>query len=222
MSNWADTTTTSVRDSLSSAISYIPEVIAALVVILIGVIVAWAVKTIIVRVLDFLKLEKYVESVGLNKVFAQKIEFSELLGDIAKWTIIIVFLLPALEILGLDQFTDVLKNVINYLPNVIVAVVIIMIGIVVADLASRVVRSTAATIGTHTSELLADVARWAVVVFAFFAALVQLGIAEDMILSLWQGVVYFFVLAGAIAFGLGGKDAAAELIARARKNLPKK
>jgi hypothetical protein len=222
MNDWASTTTTSVRDSLSNAISFIPEIIAALIVILIGVIIAWAIKTVIVRALGYLKLEKYTESVGLDKVFTQKVEFAELLGDIAKWTVIIIFLVPALEILNLTQINTVLTRVIDYIPNVIVAVVVVMVGLVVADLASRVVRSTAATIGAHTADLLADVAKWAVVIFAVFAALVQLGIAEDMILSLWQGVVYFFVLAGAIAFGLGGKDAASDLISHLRKNLPKK
>jgi hypothetical protein len=222
VSDWTETTTTAVRDSLSNAVSYIPEVIAALIVLLIGVIVGWAIKTIIVRVLGFLKLKKYTDAVGLDKVFPQKIEFSELLGDLAKWTVIIIFLIPALEILKLNQVNDVLKNIINYIPNVIVAVVVVMVGLVVADLAARVIRSTAATIGTRTADLLADIARWAVVIFAVFAALIQLGIAQEMLLSLWQGVIYFFVLAGAIAFGLGGKDAAADLIARVRKNLPKK
>ena len=222
VSEWTDTTTTAVRDSLSNAIGYIPEIIAAIIVILIGIIVGWAVKTIIVRLLGFIKLKKYTDAIGLDRVFTQKVEFVELIGDLAKWIVIFVFLVPAFEILNLGQINGVLTGIINYLPNVIIAVVVIMAGIIVADLISRVVRSTAATIGTHTADLLADVARWTVVVFAIFAALIQLGIAQEMLLSLWQGVIYFFVLAGAIAFGLGGKDAAADLIARLRKNLPKK
>jgi hypothetical protein len=221
ISDWTSTTTNAVRDSLSNVISYIPEIIAAFIVILIGVIVAWAVKTIIVRVLSFIKLKKYTDAVGLDKVFTQKVELVELLGDLAKWIVIIIFLLPALEILKLNQVGDVVTGVINYIPNVIVAVVVVMVGIIIADLASRVVKSTAGTLGTHTADILADVAKWAIIIFATLAALVQLGIGADLIQTLWQGLVYLVVLAGAIAFGLGGKDQAAAFIDRMIKNLPK-
>ena len=222
MSDWVNTTTTAVRDSLETVLSYIPEVIAALIVILIGVIVAWAVKTVIVRALGFVKWKRYTDSLGLDRVFSEKVEVIELLGDLAQWTVIIIFLLPALTILKLDSVNDVVKGILYYIPNVIMAVVIIMIGVIVADLVARVVRSTAATIGTRTAEMLADVSRWAIVIFAFLAALVQLEIAASLLQILWTGIVAFFVIAGGLAFGLGGRDAASDAIARVRKNIPKK
>lgn len=222
MSDWVNTTTTAVRDSLGDVVSYIPEVIAALIVILIGVIVAWAVKTVIVRALGYVNWKKYTNSVGLNRVFPEKVEVVDLLGDLAKWTIIIAFLLPALTILNLESVNDVVRSVLYYIPNVIMAVVILMIGVIVADLAARVVRSTAAAIGTSTAELLADIARWAVVIFAVLAALVQLEIAASLLQILWTGVVAFFVLAGGLAFGLGCKDIAAKAVDRVIKNVPKK
>jgi hypothetical protein len=222
VSDWVDTTTTAVRDSLERVLSFIPEVIAALIVILIGVIVAWAVKTVVVRALGYIKWKKYTDALGLNRVFPEKVEVVELLGDLAKWTIIIIFLLPALTILNLDSVNEVINGILYYIPNVIMAVVIVMIGVVVADLAARVVRSTAATVGTHTAELLADIARWAIVVFAFLAALVQLEIAASLLQILWTGVVAFFVLAGGLAFGLGGRDAASQAIERVKKNVVKK
>ncbi len=222
MNDWINTTTSSVRDSLSTSVGFIPRVVAALVVILIGILVAWAVKTVIVKALAFIKVKKYTDSVGLDKVFPTNVGFASLLGDIAQWTIIIVFLIPAFDILNLAAVNTVLVGILHYIPNVVIAVVIMLVGIVIADLADRVVRTTAITIGTKASDILGTIAKWAVVIFAAFAALIQLGIAEDMLLSLWQGFIYFFVLAGAIAFGLGGKDAAADLIANLRKQLPKK
>jgi len=222
MNDWINTTTTSVRDSLSTSVGFIPRVIAALVVVLIGVLVAWAVKTLIVKALAFIKVKKYTDSVGLDKVFPTNAGFASLLGDLAQWTIIIVFLIPAFEILNLNAVNTVLVGILNYIPNVVIAVVIMLVGIVIADLADRVVRSAAVTIGTKASDILGTIAKWAVILFAVFAALIQLGIAQDMLLSLWQGFIYFFVLAGAIAFGLGGKDAAADLISGLRKQLPKK
>jgi hypothetical protein len=222
MGEWTDTTTTSVRDSLGEVIGFIPEIIAALVVILIGVIVAWAVKVVIVKGLSFIKLRKYTDSMGLSRVFTEKVEVAELIGDIAKWTIIIIFLIPALTILNLDGINDIIRDIVDYIPNVIVAVVILMVGVVAADLTARVVRSTAATIGARSAEMLADVARWAIVLFSVLAALVQLNIAAGLLQILWTGIVAFFVIAGGIAFGMGGKEAAADVISRARKNIPKK
>lgn len=216
---WTDATTTAVRDSLTSVISFIPQIVAALLVVLVGVIIAWAVKTVIVRGLSFIKLKKYTDAVGLGHVFTEKVEVVELLGDLAKWTVIIVFLLPAFQILNLTQVNDVLKAILAYVPNVVVAVVVVMFGAVVADLVSRVVKSTAATIGARTADVLSDIARWAIIVFAFLVALVQLQIGAALIQTLWTGIVALFAIAGGVAFGLGGKDAAAEAIARARKNI---
>lgn len=215
---WTEATTTAVRDSLVDVLRYIPNVLGALVVLLVGVIIAWAVKTVIVRGLSYIKLKRYTDAVGLSKIFTEKVEVVELLGDLAKWTVLIVFLVPALDILNLNQVNDLLKGILAYVPNVVVAVVVLFIGAVVADLVARVVRSTAVTVGSKTADVLADVARWAIVVFATLAALVQLNIAVTLIQTLWTGVVALFAIAGGVAFGLGGKDAAADAIARVRKS----
>src|ERR1035437_5053211 len=106
--DWTQLTSNAVTDQLVKVLNYLPNVLAAMVVILIGAIVAWAVKTVIVKGLGFIKLKKYTDAVGLGLIFTEKVEFSELLGDIAKWTIIIVFLIPALEILNITSISSVL------------------------------------------------------------------------------------------------------------------
>lgn len=219
--DWTRLTTDAVTESLKNVINYLPKVVGALVVILIGVLVAWAVKTVIVRVLNLIKVKPYTDAIGLNKVFPEKLELAELLGDLAKWIVMIVFLLPALEILDLSQINELVAQVVAYLPNVIVAVVIVIVGAVVADLISRVVESAASTIGAKTAAVAADVARWSVVVFAFLAALMQLGIAVAIINNLVVGFVAMVAIAGGLAFGLGGQDAAREVIERLKKNMPK-
>lgn len=211
--DWAQLTSNTVTDQLVKVLNYLPNVLGALLVILIGVIVAWAVKTVVVRGLGFVKLKKYTDAVGLGKVFTEKVEFATLLGDIAKWTIIIVFLIPALEILKIAQVNLVLESILAYVPNVIVAIVSVMFGAVIADLVARVISSTATTVGTKNADLLADLARWAIVVFVVLGALQQLDILPQLISTLTVGVMAFFVIAGGVAFGLGGKDAAAGLIA---------
>lgn len=219
--DWATMTTDAVSQSLKDVINYLPKVVGALVVILIGVLVAWAVKTVIVRVLKLVRIKPYTDAIGLNKVFPENLGLVELLGDLAKWIIMIIFLIPALEILNLTQVNDLVTRVVAYLPNVVVAVVIVVIGAIVADLIARVVESTASTIGAKTASAAADVARWAVIVFVVLAALLQLGIAVTIIDRLVTGVVVAAALAAGLSFGLGGQDAAREAIARLRKNLPK-
>lgn len=221
MNDIAQVTSTAVVDSLSKVINFLPNVLGALIVVLIGVIVAWAVKFVIVKGLSFIKIKKYTDAIGLDNVFTQKVEITSLLGDLAKWTIIIAFLIPAFQVLNLDSVNDIIFGIISYIPDVIKAVVAIVVGAIVADLASRVIRSTAATIGTHTADIAADVTRWAIMFFVFLAALQQLNILSQLASTLTIGVVAFLVIAGGLAFGLGGKDAAASVIQDFRKRLPK-
>jgi len=214
--------TDATREMLSSIIGYIPHLIGAIIVILIGIIVAWAIKTVIVKGLGFLQIKKYTDAVGLNKVITKDIEIVELLGDIAKWIVILTFLVVALDVAQLSGANDLLKNVLNYLPNVAKAAVILFIGVVVADLASRVVKATANSIGLRASEILSDIVRWAIIIAAFFQALGLLGLIVGPIETLWAGIIAFLAIAGGLAFGLGGKDAASDIINAVKKSLPKK
>ncbi len=223
MTDWATATTDAVRETISKVVAYIPDAVAAIVVILIGIIVAWAVKTIIVRGLKFLQIKKYTDAIGLNKVITKDVEIIDLLGDIAKWVILLTFVVVALDVAQLSGANDLLKGLLTYVfSNVAKAVVVLFIGAVIADLASRVVKATANSVGVKTSEILADLARWSIIVFAFLAALQQLGLAVDLINTLWTGVVAFLAIGGGLAFGLGGKDAAAGVIDRVKKAFPKK
>lgn len=222
MGDVATAVTDAVRETLSSVIDYIPELVAAVIVFLIGIIVAWAVKTVIVRGLSFLQVKKYTDAVGLNKVITKDVEVVDLLGDIAKWVIMLTFLIVALDVAQLSGANDLLKGVLAYVPEVAKAIVLLFIGVVVADLTSRVVKATANSIGVRASEVLSDIARWAIIIFAFFGALQQLGLATELISILWTGIVAFLAIAGGLAFGLGGKDAASGVIDRVKKAFPKK
>jgi hypothetical protein len=219
--DWAQLTSNAVTDQLIKVVNYIPNVLAAIVVILVGVIVAWAIKTVIVKGLGYIKLKRYTDSVGLDKVFTEKVEFANLIGDLARWTVIIVFLIPALEILGVSEVNSVLESILGYIPSVVLAMVAVLIGLVVADLVSRIIRSTAATMGTKNADLLADLAKWSIIVFVVLGALQQLNILPQLISTLTIGVMAFFVIAGGVSFGLGGKEAAAGLIAGIGKKFNK-
>jgi len=223
MENTTTAVTDAVRETLSNVVAYIPDLIAAIIVMLVGIIVAWAIKTVIVKGLGFLQVKKYTDAAGLNKVITKDVEVVELLGDIAKWVILLTFLVVALDVAQLSGANDILKGLLTFaLSNVTRAIVVLFIGVVIADLASRVVKATANSIGVKASEILSDIARWAIIIFAFLAALQQLGIATDLINILFQGVVALLAIAGGLAFGLGGKDAATDAIHSVKKAFPKK
>ena len=221
ITDWTAATTTAVTDSINRIIAFIPELVGALIVLLIGIIVAWAVKTVVVRLLGYVQLKPVAETLGLERIFKTKVDLVGLIGELVQWIIIIVFLIPALEILNLTQVNEVLQGIVAYIPNVVAAVFIVMIGAIVADLVSKVISGTVKTIGARTSAVLADIARYSIIVFVLLAALNQLGIATNLIERLFTGFVALFAIAGGLAFGLGGQDAAKDLVNRLRKNLPK-
>jgi len=218
--NNATVVTDAVRETINSVIAYLPSLIWAIIIVLVGIIVAWAVKTVIVRGLGFLQVKKYTDAVGLNKVITKDVEVVELIGDLAKWTLLLTFVVVALDVANLSGASDLLKSVLAYIPNVVAAIFLLIVGAVVADLASRSVKATANTVGVKASEILANIAKWAIIVFAFFGALQQLGIATDLINTLWTGIVALLAIAGGIAFGLGGKSAAEDAISKVKKSFP--
>jgi len=221
VSEYADLTVVAVTDSTKGILNYLPKVFWAVIVVLVGVLVAWAVKTLLVKGLKLIKLKPYTDAVGLNKVFPGQLDLVNLLGDLVKWIIIIVFLLPALEILDLAIFTEIVASIVAYLPNVLVAVIILVVGTVLADLLARVIESATHTLGAKAAAFAADFARWTVIIIAVLSAMTQLGIEIVVINQVITGIVAMLAIAGGLAFGLGGQGAAKDVIDRFRKNLPK-
>jgi len=221
------------RESISNAIldgwlrilNFLPRFLACLVVILVGLLVAYVLRWAIVQVLNAIRLEVLVERVHLSEILKKmnlKKSVSELIGELVKWVVIIVFLIPAMETLGLARVGDVLNQVLGYLPNVVVAGFLVLVGIIVADVLAGLVKAMALTLGTNTANILASLTKYAIYTFVGLSALVELGIATNLLLSAFTGVIAMIAIAGGLAFGLGGKDAAAELIKKVKEDFSKK
>jgi len=136
--------------------------------------------------------------------------------------LILVFLMAATDILKLVQVTNFLNSIILYLPNVVVAAVILAVAFLVANFVYAVVKGSTKVAGIVSATLLATVAKWAIVIFGFLAALIQLGIASSLINTLFIGLVAMLALAGGLAFGLGGKDEAAAILKKIRQEITEK
>lgn len=203
---------------LLSVANFLPRLIAGLVIVVIGLIVAGIVKWVVLAVLKAIQLEKILKQYNVPEG-RRGLTWSNLVGEIVRWFVIILFLVPTVEVWGIPRVTEVLNRVLLYLPNVLVAAILVFLGLVIADLVHDVVQASVRGVSAQTADAAAAVARWAVVIFVALVALNQLGIAADLIRILFTGVVAMLALAGGIAFGLGGKDAAGEIVNEVKRKL---
>ena len=145
------------------------------------------------------------------------------LGEVVKWFVIIVFLIPSLNLVGLDGIKDFLQgDVLGFLPRVIVAAFILIIATIVADALSKTVVASVRTMNLSSANMLGAVAKYAVWIFAFIIALGQLGVADYYMSVLFTGIIAMISIGGALAFGLGGRDAAAKFIAKVSEEVSHK
>lgn len=212
ISNWAESVRAGVSEALHKVIVAVPDILAAILVLLIGVVVAGVLKAIVVRVLRAVKIKPIADRVGLQRIFPGKFDLVELVGDLVKWFFIIVFLLQALTIAHLQQVNDIVQHLLAYVPNVLAAAVLVLVGFVVADLTSRLVLNAARAVGANTARLLADMTKYAILGVVTFTVLAQLGVNTLFLDRLFTAIVVSLALAAGLAFGLGGRDLAKDLL----------
>ncbi|MBT4857456.1 hypothetical protein HON52_04705 [Candidatus Uhrbacteria bacterium] len=209
----------------AQSVVFLPKLIFAVVVFLLGLLVANLLRSTVVRVIRLFKIDELVERVELKNLFARagvKLDVAAFLGWIVKWFVIIVALIAAADALDWDQVTIFLTSVVGYIPNVLIAVIILLVGIILANFTQGVVKGALDAAKMTSSQFLAGLSRWAIVVFSFMAALVQLGIAQELIQVLFTGFVAMIALAGGLAFGLGGREYASRILNQLSKDLTNK
>ncbi len=218
---------TTVLDSFQTVwlglLQLLPNVIAAIIVLLIGWLAASGLGKLVRRAVEFTKIDEAIDKAGLDKSLSDSgIDFNlgKLIGWLAKWFVIVVVLIAVADILKLPQITDFLKTVAFFIPNIIIAVVILLVGFVLGNFTYKVVEKaiSASKIST-ASGILAALAKWAIIVFAFLAALTHLNIAKELIQTLFTGMIGMLALAGGLAFGLGGKDEAKEMLTKIKREM---
>jgi hypothetical protein len=220
MPDITSTLTASFNSAFYAVVNFIPKFLAGAIIILIGIIVASIVKQVVLSVFRALKVEEYLKKYGVPEM-KNDFTWTNILAEITRWFIIIVFLIPTAEVWGLPRIITVLNDFLNYLPNVFVAAVIAMVGFVFSRLSHDVILASARGVDEQTANTIASVVRWAINVFVILAVLSQLGVATDLIRILFTGLVAMLALAGGIAFGLGGQKTAADVVEGLRKRLNK-
>lgn len=218
MQNVNDTITTTLNGSLQAIVAFAPKLVLGLIFLLIGIIIAAFLKQVLKELFRFFKLESYLAKYGVPEA-REGADWSSIVAEIVRWFVIIAFLVPTADVWGLGRFAQVLDNLLSYLPNVFVAVLLLLVGFVVARLVHDLVLASVHGLSKDSAKSVALVSRYAVLVFVFLVVLNQLGIASDLIRILFSGIIAMLALAGGLAFGLGGKDAAKDAIDSLRKRL---
>lgn len=208
----------SLNTGLFTALAFLPSFLSGIIVLLIGIIVASIVKAIIHGIFKTLKLDAYFKRYGIPEA-KHEFHWSNILAEIIRWFVIVLFLIPTAEIWNLPQVAHILNTFLLYIPNVFVAAIIGLVGLVFARLLSDFVHASTGHLAPDIARTLASAVRISITVFVLLAVLNQLGVAQDLIRILFTGVVAMVALAGGIAFGLGGKDLAHTLLESIRKKI---
>lgn len=197
-------------------ISFVPSLLGAIILFIIGWVVGSIIGKAISQVINALKVDKLFESAGASDLMNRaglKLNVGGFIGGIVKWFIIIVFLMASLEIMGLTQVNDFLREaVLFYLPKVVIASLVLVIATVIASTMQKIVESSAKAANVRGANMIGSVTRYAIWIFAFIIALSELGIATAFMQILFTGFVAALAIALGLAFGLGGKEAASRAV----------
>ena len=220
--DWYYVTIQALQNLWQGFLSFIPVLVGAIIIFVIGWFVSVGVGKLITEILKRIKFNQIFEKEGWKSALEKaeiKVDASGFIGAIVKWILVIVFLLAAVDILGLVQFAGFLKSVLAYLPNVIVAALIFVVTVILVDIVEKVVRAAVESIKVGYGAMVSAVIKWSIWVFALLAILHQLGIARPFMETLFTGLVAMLVISLGIAFGLGGKEVAAEILQDVKRKL---
>jgi len=197
--------------------AFLPELIGAIIIFVVGWIIARLLRLGVEKLLKLVRFDTATEKTGVNK-FLKKGEIvkapSEIVGTLVYWFIMILVLIASLDALGLPIVSDMLNSIFLYIPNVVAAIIVLVLGLLMGNLLAAVVRTAASNAGLKNAEGLGKISLYAIVVFVAAIALIQLGIGEEIVVSAFGLVFGAAALALALAFGLGGRDVAADYLKR--------
>ncbi len=223
LTDWFDTTIIALKNLWQGFIDFIPNLIGAIIVFLIGWLVSIAIGKLVAEVLKRIKFDKIFEKGAWKTALEKagiKADVSSFIGAIFKWVLLIVFLAAAVEILGFSELTIFLTGeVLPFLPNVVVAAFIFVIAVIIADVLEKVVRAAIEGAKMGYGQVVGVIVKWSIWIFAILTILYQLGIGKVFMADLFRGIVAMIVLAVGLSLGLGGKDLAAEILQDLRNKL---
>ncbi len=214
--NWGAVFTQSLQGVWYGVIEFVPNLIIAIVIFAVGWILASLIEKLVESLFKAFKVDAALKSAGLEDIVKRaghNLNSGRFVGSLVKWFVIVVFLIASFDILHLSEVNMFLKDVVlSYLPQVIIAVLVLMVAVVVADAVQKLVIASARAAHVKSAVLLGKTSKWAIWIFAILTALYHLGIAPALVQTLFMGIVVAAALAAGLAFGLGGKEVAGRML----------
>jgi hypothetical protein len=221
--DWGDVLVASFQSLWTGVALSVPKIFFAVLVFIVGWIISVAIGKVVAQVIRAIKVDRALQNLGIEEPLARagfRLDTGAFIGELVKWFFIVMFLMAAVNALGLNQVGAFLGDVVLlYLPNVIVAAIILVAAALIADATHKVISGAAKAAHLPSAGFLGGVAKWAIWIFAILASLYQLGIAGPFVQTLFMGLVAMLSLAGGLAFGLGGKEAAARYLEKLREDI---
>ena len=212
---WENLIADPIRQMMTKIMAYLPVLLGALLILIVGWIVAKIIRSIVDGVLKVVRFDTLVDKAGISEVLKKgdlKITARQVVTGLVYWLVMIMVLVMAANALGLPKASDILSNLFAYVPKVIAALLVLVVAMFLASFVSGIVRIAAGNANLPKPDLLVGISRWAIIVFAVTVSLAQLGIAPLLVTATFNIILAGIVLALALAFGLGGRDAAAKYI----------
>jgi hypothetical protein len=217
---WENLIVEPVTQMLTRIMAYLPVLLGALVILIVGWLVAKAIKRIVDWLLKLIRFDALADKAGISEILKKgnlKISAGEVISGLVYWLIMIMVLVMAVDALGLPKASDVLASLFAYVPKVIAALLVLVVAMFLASFVSGIVLTAAGNANLPKPELIAGISRWAIIIFAATIAMEQLCIAPLLVTATFNIILGGVCLALAIAFGLGGKDAAAKYLEELKK-----
>ena len=213
--DWYWATYNAVQDLWVSFLYFIPNLVGAVVVFVVGWFIASWAGLGVTKVLNWLKLNQFFVKSQWDEALEKagiKSDVAGFIGQICRWVLVITFLSASVEVLGLVTFAALLTKVVAWLPNVIVAILMMVVAVILADILEKIVVVSLVKATMKHTHLASLAVKWSIYIFALFAILMQLDVASFLVQTIFTGVIAILVIGCGLALGLGAKDVVKDLL----------
>ena len=223
--SWVNVLRASLQNLWLTVAGFLPSLLGALLVFIVGLIVAAVLDRVVERLIYYLKLDAVLRKLGVEQYLHRAnltLDSGHFVGKIVYWFFVLAFLLAASDILGFFTLSGFIRDVLSYVPDILVAIMILLSALMIATFLRKLVMASVMSAQIHGAKGLAMVTWWVVMIFGLLTALVQLGVAVNIINTVITGLIAMMAIAGGLAFGLGGKEYASKLLQRVEDEIEHK
>ncbi|NCN87773.1 MAG: hypothetical protein GW941_02665 [Candidatus Pacebacteria bacterium] len=225
LENWYQSLSIIFLQTLSEFSIYLPKIVAALAIFIVGITIANTIKNLVVKTLDSLKISKALKDTPIehfitNSEAGKRVE--QIIGSVVYWIIMLVIIQTSIAILGLTSLSHILQSILAFVPNIISAVLILFFGVLLAGLVEGLVKGSIKSIDPKTGRALGKLSSYLVMTVGVLISISEIGIASEFILILFVGFIFAISLGIGLSIGLGGKDLVKKLLDSYYKDTIKK